>query len=326
MMMNTKAGRMLNAVSLVGAALLPSLAFSQTPYEGSLFRDVWGQVASDPYAALPQEEVKVSKFFFGLKDLMLESSKRTLSDQSDVLPHFEKLVHPNGICLKGSWNITEPSPYTGAFRQGTKNMIIVRASTALTNTKSNQNRAFGIAGKIFPTSDEFHEAPVKTANFFTIENLGGTRKKHFLDSVNTNDIIQINPSFTAFMKSLEGLVVARDFPLAEGSNLQTALIRELYPISELGLQAGENPVTPIWMKIEAAEGMPRIDEEDFRDELKLENYPEGLRFSISVASEGRRFGDKAWQKIGFIDVEETVVSDSCDHRLHFAHPRARKIW
>jgi hypothetical protein len=128
------------------------------------------------------------------------------------------------------------------------------------------------------------------------------------------------------MKSLEGLVVARDFPLAEGSNLQTALIRELYPISELGLQDGEAAVTPIWMKIEAADGMPRIDAEDFRDELNIANYPEGLRFSISVASQGKRFGDKVWQKIGFIDVEESVVSESCDHRLHFAHPRARKIW
>jgi hypothetical protein len=205
-------------------------------------------------------------------------------------------------------------------------MMIVRASTALTNTRSNQNRAFGIAGKIFPTSDEFHDNPLKTANFFTIENLGGTRKKYFMDSVNTNDIIQINPSFTAFMKSLEGLAVARAFPLAEGSNLQTALIRELYPISELGLKAGEKAVTPIWMKIEAAEGMPRVDEDDFRDELNLANYPQGLRFSISVASEGRRFGDKAWQKIGHIEVQETVASDGCDHRLHFAHPRARKIW
>lgn len=325
-MVTKKAGRVLKTLSIMGAALLPSLASAETAYEGSLFRDVWGQVESDPYAVLPQQEVKISKFFAGLKDLMLESSKRTLSDQSDVLPYFEKLVHPNGICMKAEWTITEPSAYTGAFRQGTKNLMIVRASTALTNTKSNQNRAFGIAGKIFPTADEFHDSPVKTANFFTIENLGGTRKKYFLDSVNTNDIIQINPSFTAFMKSLEGLVVARDFPLAEGSNLQTALIRELYPISELGLKAGEKAVTPIWMKIEAAEGMPRVDEDDFRDELNLANYPQGLRFSISVASEGSRFGDKAWQKIGHIEVLETMVSDSCDHRLHFAHPRARKIW
>jgi hypothetical protein len=306
--------------------LLPSIGAAQDSYEGSLFHDVWGQVASDPYSVLPQDEVKVSKFFVGLKDILLENSKRTLSNQSDLLPYFEKLVHPNGICLKGTWNITEPNPYTGAFRQGTQHKIIARASTALTNTKAEGNRAFGFAGKIYPTADEMHEQPLKTANFFTIEDLGGRRKKYYLDSVNTNDIIRISPTFTAFMKGLEGLVVGRDFPLAEGSNLQTALIRELYPISELGLKEGENAVTPIWLKIEAAEGLPRIDESDFRDELNIANYPDGLRFNIAVASEGSRFGDKAWQTIGFIDVEDTIVSDSCDHRLHFAHPRARKIW
>ncbi|WP_141733366.1 hypothetical protein [Oligoflexus tunisiensis] len=321
-----KAGRMLATLGLTGAAWMSQVAGAETPYEGSRFHDVWEQVSADPYAVLPQNEVKVSKFFVGLKDMLLENSKRTLSNQSDLLPYFEKLVHPNGICLKGTWNITEPNPYTGAFRQGTQALIIARASTALTNTKAEGNRAFGFAGKIFPTADAFHDELVKTANFFTIEDLGGTRKKHYLDSVNTNDIIRISPTFTAFMKGLEGLVVARDFPLAEGSNLQTALIRELYPISELGLKPGEAAVTPIWLKIDAAEGMPRIDESDFRDELTLANYPDGLRFRISVASEGSRFGDKAWQTIGFIDVEDTVVSESCDHRLHFAHPRARKKW
>ncbi len=314
------------ALSLGLALSTVSQAEAPQTYEGSLFSEVWDQVKSDPYASLPQYEVKVSNFFNGLKDLMLENSKRTLSEQSDVLPHFDKLVHPNGICLKGTWNITAQTPYTGAFSSGTKALIIGRASTALSNTKANENRAFGFAGKIFLTEDEFHKQPLKTANFFTIEDLGGTRKKHFLDSVNTNDIIKISPTLTAFFKGLEGLVVVRDFPLAEGSNLQTALIRELYPVSELGLAPGQQASTPTWLKIEAATDMPRIDENDFRDELNLSNYPEGLRFDISVASKGSRFGDKAWQKIGSIDVEETIVSDSCDHRLHFAHPRARKIY
>jgi hypothetical protein len=325
-MRHSRAGNILIGLGLMTAVSWSHAGSAQTTYEGSHFRDVWGQVTTDPYGTLPQNEVKVSKFFSGLKDLMLENSKRTLSDQSDLLPYFDKLLHPNGICLKGTWNITEENPYTGAFRAGTKYKIIGRASTALSNTRADKNRAFGFAGKIFPTADEFHGEPLKTANFFTIEDLGGTRKRHFMDSVNTNDIILISPSVTAFLNSLEGLVVVRDFPLAEGSNLQTALIRELYPISELGLQEGETAVTPIWLKIDAAEGMPRIDELDFRDELNKDYYPNGLRFSISVASKGSRFGLKAWQKIGFIDVEETVVSESCDHRLHFSHPRARKIY
>ena len=30
-----------------------------------------------------------------------------------------------------------------------------------------------------------------------------------------------------------------------------------------------------------------------------------------------------WSKIGVIELDDDVVSDSCDHRLHFSHPRWR---
>ncbi len=303
--------------------LSTSAAFADTSYQGSRFSDVWGQVSSDPYEALPQDEVSFKRFFSGFTDLLLQNSKRTLDDRSDLLPRFDKLLHPNGVCLKGTWNMTEPSPYTGAFKAGTSSLIIIRASTALSNTKSNQNRAFGIAGKIYPTLDEQHSEPLKTANFFTIEDLGGKRRKYFLDSVNGNDIIKITPSVTAFFKGLEGALVLKDFLAADQSNPQTALIRELYPISELGLAAGEKAVTPIWMKIEAAADMPRIDEDDFRDELNVKNYPQGLRLDISVASKGSRLGSKEWQKVGYMEFNESITSESCDHRLHFSHPRPR---
>ncbi len=310
----------------LGAAA-PALADTPTSeYAGSRFSDVWEQVKSDPYSQLPQDRVSIARFFRGAKDLLLEASSRTLSDQSDVLPRFDKLVHPNGVCLSGTWTITAPNRYTGMFRTGTKAQIIARASTALTNTKAGQNRSFGFAGKIFPTDDPNSTELLKTANFFTIEDLGGKRHDHYLDAVNTNDIIKISPSVTAFFQGLEGLTVARDFPKADGSNLSTSLIRELYPLSELGLAPGEEAVTPVWLKIEGAADVTRVDEADFRDELALSNYPDGLRFDITVATEGSRFGDKQWEKIGQIVVNDTVASESCDHRLHFAHPVARKIY
>lgn len=287
-------------------------------YKPSTLQDVWAQVNEDPYDVLPQNEVTVGKFFHGLTDMLLENSRRTLLDENDIIPYFDKLVHPNGICLKGTWNITQESPYTGAFKKGTIAPFIGRASTALTNTRAGQNRAFGLAGKIFGSD--------RNANFFTIEDLGGTNHDHFLDADLTNDIIRISPTLTAFMKSLVALTAFKDFPQAERSNLQTALIRELYPISELGLEVGASAATPVWLKISSASGMPRIHEKDFRDELSAVHYPDGLVFDVSVASQGSRFGDKEWLKLGFIKIDESVASESCDHRLHFAHPKARKIW
>jgi hypothetical protein len=308
------------------ASLLPlAMSLSLVPpahaddYQGSSFAEVWQQVASDPYATLPQEEVRVDRFFGNwFVDHLLIAAKRTLSSRADLLPYFDKLVHPNGICLAGEWEITEPTPYTGYFAMGSRALFIARASTALTPTKRGQWRSFGFAGKLFPTLDAW--TPVPTANFVTIENLGGTLREHFLDAENTNDIILINPTPEAAWNGPVGLVAARDFAIADGTlDVTRPLIRQLYPISEAGGVPPAQAKTPKWMMITGAEDVPRASLVDFRDELRLENYPGGLRFDILVSSLGTRIGPKIWDRIGTIHVYETVASESCDHRLHFAH-------
>ena len=303
-----------------------SVAVEPSEYNGTRFSRVWEQVVEDPYLSLPQYKVSARKFFDGFTNLLLENSKRTIDDKNDLLPYFDKLLHPNGICLKGTWNITQDSPYTGYFSKNSRALIIARASTALSNTQTGTNRAFGFAGKIYPTVDENHQSLLKTANFFTIEDLGGNRRDYFLDAKNTNDIIKISPSLTAFMQSLVGVHAAFAFPASESSTIKTALIRELYPIAELGLMDNQASVAPIWMRILGADDMPRIDTDDFRHELDIVHYPDGLRFTIEVASVGSRFGNKNWLNIGYIELSESIVSSSCDHRLHFSHPKARHIY
>jgi len=61
--------------------------------------------------------------------------------------------------------------------------------------------------------------------------------------------------------------------------------------------------------------------DDFRDEFTL-NAGENLIFDISVASK-ESAGVKEWQEIGTITLDASVASDSCDHRLHFHHPKFR---
>jgi hypothetical protein len=107
------------AALVVGMAVAPSKpAGAAAPYTGSSFREVWSQVASDPYATLPHYQVTLGSFFGFFQDHLLDASRRTLDDHSDVLPPFRKLLHPNGVCLAGTWNITEETPYTGYFRKG----------------------------------------------------------------------------------------------------------------------------------------------------------------------------------------------------------------
>ena len=56
------------------------------------------------------------------------------------------------------------------------------------------------------------------------------------------------------------------------------------------------------------------------DELKITSNK--LVFNISVASRKIK-GKKDWKNIGTISLDASVVSKSCDHRLHFHHPRWR---
>lgn len=309
-------------VAAAGMLVLAARAQADLPYSGSRFSDVWGTVASDPYPALPHYAVTVGSMFGFLDDKILDASNRTLSDRSDLLLPFRKLVHPNGICLAGTWTITQDTPYTGYFRNGSRGLFVGRASTALTATERGDFRAFGFAGKIFPTIDP--DVQATTANFFTIENLGGTLRDHYLDARNTNDIIDISLTPETFLNTPVGVVVAQAFAAADHTlDITQTLIRQLYPIAELGEPDPSKAIAPPWLMITGAPDVPRIDAADFRDELRLANYPQGLRLDIRIADVGTRLGPKNWRTIGTIEITEDAVTDSCDHRLHFHHPPFR---
>ena len=132
----------------------------------STFNYVWKEILSDPLSELPYNNVSFSDLFDWNRDIILDNAERTLNDNRDILEPFNKLAHPNGICLKGIWEINKENPYSGYFKNSSKGLIIARASTALSNTKSTDLRAFGFAGKIF-ASIKPNENTTK-ANFFVI--------------------------------------------------------------------------------------------------------------------------------------------------------------
>ena len=280
------------------------------------FQEVWQQIMSDPYTTLPQYTVTYGKLFTWTKNIIFEDSKRTLEEHADILAPFEKLAHPNGICLKGFWNIHTKTPYSGYFKQGSKAFIIVRASSAISNTHSGEIRSFGFAGKLFPSTNQKKINSENTANFFLIDDLGGTDALHYTDVTLTNE-----PSVTttsALVKNLlYGMKVASAFSKADAHSG----IRQLYEVSELGESKNTHIITPKWMKVEAKSGQT-VDASDFRDELSIK-VGKKLVFMVSVASKETKEGKKEWQNIGTIVLYTSVVSDSCDHRLHFHHPKWR---
>lgn len=315
----------LSTAGVLGISALASSSVKDVPYSGSRFADVWETTQEGVYDELPRYKVTSAGFFAFLRDKLLDSALRTLTDKADTLPTFTKLLHSNGICLKGTWNITADTPYSGAFKTGTRSLIIARASSALSEVDSGQKRSLGLAGKIFPGDDESDPSLQKTANFFVIDDLAGTYNPHFRDAVMSNDIsnlsgIGLDNSSNAVVAAVAGASLAIAERVTGGKD---PAIRQLYPISELGEENPSQAITPRWISINAQAG-DRTVIKDFRDELSLENNGGSLTFDISVTSDGAKGQEKPWRKIGYIEFTESVISEGCDRRLHFTHPKWRE--
>ena len=276
------------------------------------FEAVWGEVASDPVSKLPQDRVSYRKLVSKGKNIILGDATRTLKEHANILQPFDKLAHPNGICFSGVWSIDKENKYGGYFKKNSKALIIVRASAAMSNTKRGELRSFGFAGKLFPTMDPSEVISENTANFFLIDDLGGTRAAQYTDVALSNEP-DASKTSVVFKSLLYVYRLARAFSKAD----KNPGIRQVYEISQLGEADRDSVLTPRWMKVEAKAAMA-FEAEDFRDELRLAK-DETLRFTVSVASE-KVNKEKDWKSIGTILLKSSVVSVSCDHRLHFHHP------
>jgi hypothetical protein len=274
----------------------------------STFDEVWGQVRSDPYAALPTHEVGLSRFFRGLRYRLLEAGRRTIRTPDDLLPRFDKLIRPNGVCLSGTWEIDRDTPYTGLLASGAKGLIIARASVALAETRAGRVRSFGMAGKVYPTLDGARRVP--SANFFVIDDNGGTTTRHFQDAEMTN-----RPPFSINRTSLLAAPVLAAIAVAQRLSDTHAGTRQLYPLAAAGLDDPSGARGPRFLKVRGVPGA-RPEADDFRDALRLALRRAPLELDVSVRDDERA----PWRRVGAIELTECVASESCDHRLHFSHP------
>ena len=111
---------------------LDSLPVEITPedraYKGSRYANIVSAIFANPYQrvwgaagepALPVHKVTFRSVAGGI----LAASERTIDSGADLRwganrLGFRRLVHPNGVCLTGTWRILERSDYTGYFAQG----------------------------------------------------------------------------------------------------------------------------------------------------------------------------------------------------------------
>ena len=323
---------------------LESISDEDRAYAGSRFADVVDALFANPYqrvwgakgeAPLPIHKVTFRSVASG----MLRASERTVDSGADLRwgadrKGFTRLVHPNGVCLIGTWDISARTDYTGYFAQGSRALIIGRYSTCCSETRRGRMRSLSLAGKLFPTSDPNHAMPLRTANFLTQEDIGGERTDYINDAELRNA-----PDVTATRRGA-GLATL----LATGSAFQRADkepgIRQLYAIAELGKPESTPTRAPEFMRLRVASTQPRIAgaDLDFRDEVMAQIFERGdrvpkrmLTFTIETTDQGTISGPAFrirrtftnWRAVGSIVFTNAVVSHNGDAVLHFNHPTWR---
>lgn len=249
---------------------------------------------------------------FRSKGALERDAKRTVTDKSDYYPRLDKLLHPNGVCVTGTWKITKANPYSGYFKQNTEALFLGRVSVAMEKTTSKHDRGFGFAGKIFPTTDK--QQLVDTTNFFTVDVLMGTGADRFLDVAVTNEP---ETGFNLGLIAL-GLKISKALKLADSR----PMFRPVAPIAKIG-ESPNHVRSPMWMRVRAAGGTVKNNEADFRSEvLKAVRDNKTLRLAIDVSDTTKdRKAATGWSEIGEIAIDRAVVSYGCDRRIHFAHPK-----
>ena len=296
-------------------------SYSGNSYSGNSYSAIRQAVFSQAYDHLPQYEVAREHFDTQGENQLLKAARRTLSNREDMLdfPGGQKLLQANGICFAGYWIIDRPSPYSGLFRTATRLPVIARASVALSGTRQNDKRAFGLALKLFPTGDP--DLIVPTRNAFVMHSMGGTRSRYVLDLVLDNEpplgsLPPLGQLRTAY-RMLSDLKTADQ--AISGGKADVGF----RPVDHLAAdETGEVVSAPKWLRLTAASEQPRIDRADFRDELRVQHYPgQRLQWLLAVAPDNEKGKSAAsWQTIGRLVFSESITSPACDKRLHFHHP------
>jgi hypothetical protein len=305
------------------------------------YQRVWGAPGEKP---LPVHEVSFRTVVggissFGIPRQFRADSERTLDSRADLRwgsdgKGFPRLVHPNGICLMGTWSIDQGTEYTGYFRKGSTALVVARYSTCCTETRRGSTRSLSLVGKLYPTTDPNHVEPLQTANFFTQEDVGGADTDYVNDADlrNAPDTTASRRGGSIALLLVIGLVFRRVDD--RGS------MRQLYPIAELGKPAGEPTRAPEFMRLHVAPDQPRIPGAglDFRDEIMAQIFDKGdpfpkrtLTFHIEVTDEGQTTGPaikerrtfKNWRRIGSMVFDDAVISHNGDSVIHFSHPTWR---
>jgi len=330
-----------------------ALTDADRAYRGSRFAEVRDALFANPYqpvwgredgAPLPVYEVTLASVLrgilsFGRRYVFQHATARAVDSHADLRwgpdrKGFRRLLHPNGVCLTGRWEITAETGYSGYFRKGSEALVVGRYSTCCTETRRGQTRSLALVGKLFPTADADHTERLPTASFITQEDIAGQRT----DCINDAELRNA-PDVHAWRRGGGVPILLVTGAVFQHVDKEPAQ-RQLYQIAELGKPAGEATRSPNYMRLLVAPEQPRIPGAalDFRDEIMAQIFDRGdgtpkrtLVFSIEVTDDGtprgpgfsRRVTFGTWRRIGRLVFDNAVISYNGDFVIHFNHPTWR---
>ena len=305
------------------------------------YQRVWGGVGEPPFPVYNVNLAGVLRGIlpFGPPHFFAQAVARAVDARSDLRwgadrKGFRRIIHPNGICLTGSWEISEQTPYSGYFQRNSRALVVARYSTCCKQTRRGHERSLSLVGKLFPTTDPGHSEPLRTANFITQEDIGGDRTDYINDAELRNA-----PNTTSWRRGF-GVPVLLVEAIFFGKIDKEPTQRQLYQIAELGKPESEPTRAPTFMRLLVDPAQPRIPGEalDFRDEIMAQIFDRGdlvakrtLTFHIEVTDDGSTRGPNFfqrrsfanWKRIGRLTFDNAVASYNGDFVIHFTHPTWR---
>lgn len=333
----------LMAIVLFGHSALSdsALVSSGIEYAGSSYESVWNKLSEEQYSVFPHHRIVSAGTLKSVASVLMNA---TLDNRNDFRPRRVKLVHANGICLSGKWEIESETPYSGYFQKGSQALVIARASVTQDYVDLHEYRAFGLAVKLFPTLDARED--VYTSNLFSVDTIEGQKNLHFVDSMMTNQI----PDFDFLnIKALVRLATRLPFLVTfnnmskdadTGPENRNPLLRRTLQVASAGISKEFSAVKmqerlpsykdlsqqgqikePTWLAFKPMNVSIRSRESDFRNEI-IDVVRKNGEFKYSVMAADEKINNqKVWSKIGTITFKEVVASLPCDQDLHFHHPR-----
>src|SRR5207248_4389797 len=174
---------------------------------------------------------------------------------------------------------------SGYFRKDSTGLLIARYSTCCTETRRGHTRSLAMVGKLFPTTDPNHEQQLRTASFFTQQDIAGEDTNYINDAElrNAPDVHAWRRGWGTPILIITGLV----FQMVDREPAQ----RQLYQIAELGKPESAPTRCPPSMRLRVSSDQPSLDGEglDFRDEIMAQIFDRGdpaprrrLIFNIEV--------------------------------------------